>query len=486
MIIQCSRCRKRKIKCSGDPGNGQNCQNCKNANTEPGVCQFLRVWFDPDGNGLFQIANALLLQVNSGNLVCAAAPPPCEWTYGGSGTMGVSSMMPQIGSSSGHYSSHTPGSISSSAPVSFPGMQHLTRGPPANGVNNISYASVSSRQDPSLSYGAGQNDNSFDTFNFLPSQYSHQGQDAQAPSVSYGAQEVTRPWPGTGASSRWTPSQVSSFDQDYPARYSSYPYVHSSSGSGSGLSDNTSLFPTMASLANSLPASILGSDRVLPNPVMAALGHSPTDHNISANPGGLGELNSYVPAQSTSGRSTINWGPERIATGGIHGLTTTASASNVTLMSSASSKSSSSAAELSENPFGYIPLSQSPLPQSAPLAIDFAPIEPSGSTISLDSQVYPKPLFHAEISSATLSRNGNSSNNLYAYSSNARRDSQTSHSGGNALSGQQYTHLRQPQPQQAATSETRRGSLERNARERDSRNTHRSSIAGPSTSRLRD
>ena len=429
------------------------------------------------------MANALLLQVNSGNLVCA--PPPCDYLYGASGTMGIASMMPQIGNSSGHYSSHTQGSISSSEPVSFPGMQHLTRGPPTNGLNNVSYASVSSRQDPSLSYGAGQNDSSFDTFNFLPSQYLHQGQDTQAASVSYGTQETTRPWPATGASSRWTPSQVSNFDQDYQPRYN-YPYVHSSSGSGSGLSDSTSLFPGMASLANSLPASILGSDRVLPNPIMAALGHSPPDHNIGANPGGLGELSNYVPAQSAASRSSVTWGPERIATGGIHGLTNTASASNVTLMSSASSKSSSSAAEPPENPFGYIPLSQSPLPQSTPLAIDFAPIEPSSSTISLDSQVYPKPSFHAETPSDALSRNGNPSNNLYTYSSNARRESQTSRSGGNALSGQQYTHLRQPQAQQTTTSETRRGSLERNARERDSRNTHRSSIAGSSTSRRRD
>ena len=35
------RCRKRKIRCSGDPGNGQPCNNCKNAGSEP--CRFLRV-----------------------------------------------------------------------------------------------------------------------------------------------------------------------------------------------------------------------------------------------------------------------------------------------------------------------------------------------------------------------------------------------------------------------------------------------------------
>ncbi len=40
---QCGRCRKRKIKCSGDPGDGTGCNNCKSAGTEHGLCQFLRV-----------------------------------------------------------------------------------------------------------------------------------------------------------------------------------------------------------------------------------------------------------------------------------------------------------------------------------------------------------------------------------------------------------------------------------------------------------
>ena len=423
-------------------------------------------------------------KVNSGNL--AIVPPSCEWAYNGSGTMGISPMMPQLGSSSANYPSHTQGSVSSSAPVSFSGMQHWTRGSPANGVNNASYAPVSSRQDPGLSYSAGQNDSSFDPFNLLPTQYLHQGQDTQAASASYGTQEVTRPWPATGGSNRWTPSQASNLDQDYQARYNAYPYVHSTPGAGSGLSDGTSLFPTMSNLANSLPASILGSDRVLPNPVMSALGHSPTDHNISVNPGGLGELNSYGPAQGTASKSAVTWGPERVATGGTHGLTNTATASNVTLMSSGSSKSSSSTAEPHENPFGYIPLSQSPLAQSTPLAMDFPPAESSSSTINLDNQVYPKSSYHTEIPSDTLSRSSNSSNSLYAYNSSTRRDSQSSHLGGNVLSGQQYTHLRQPPSQHVPASDTRRGSTERNVREKDSRNTHRASVTGPSTSRRRD
>ncbi|RFU33330.1 hypothetical protein B7463_g2978, partial [Scytalidium lignicola] len=39
--VACGRCRKRKIRCSGDPGNGGACINCKTSGHE--VCQFLRV-----------------------------------------------------------------------------------------------------------------------------------------------------------------------------------------------------------------------------------------------------------------------------------------------------------------------------------------------------------------------------------------------------------------------------------------------------------
>ncbi|KAJ5175548.1 uncharacterized protein N7482_001425 [Penicillium canariense] len=39
--VACGRCRRRKIKCSGDSGDGQGCSNCRSAgNTD---CQFLRV-----------------------------------------------------------------------------------------------------------------------------------------------------------------------------------------------------------------------------------------------------------------------------------------------------------------------------------------------------------------------------------------------------------------------------------------------------------
>ncbi|RPB04559.1 hypothetical protein L873DRAFT_1369438 [Choiromyces venosus 120613-1] len=41
--VACGRCRKRKIRCSGDPGDNTGCGNCKAASVTQGTCVFLRV-----------------------------------------------------------------------------------------------------------------------------------------------------------------------------------------------------------------------------------------------------------------------------------------------------------------------------------------------------------------------------------------------------------------------------------------------------------
>ncbi|KAH7325732.1 hypothetical protein B0I35DRAFT_474474 [Stachybotrys elegans] len=41
IAVACGRCRKRKIRCTGDSGTGEPCQNCKTSGYQP--CQFLRV-----------------------------------------------------------------------------------------------------------------------------------------------------------------------------------------------------------------------------------------------------------------------------------------------------------------------------------------------------------------------------------------------------------------------------------------------------------
>ncbi|KAF2713614.1 hypothetical protein K504DRAFT_424390 [Pleomassaria siparia CBS 279.74] len=46
IAVACARCRKRKIRCSGDPGNNSGCQNCKLAGVDMSHCQFHRVGSD--------------------------------------------------------------------------------------------------------------------------------------------------------------------------------------------------------------------------------------------------------------------------------------------------------------------------------------------------------------------------------------------------------------------------------------------------------
>jgi hypothetical protein len=43
IAVACARCRKRKIRCSGDPGDGTGCNSCKGAGVDVNVCQFHRV-----------------------------------------------------------------------------------------------------------------------------------------------------------------------------------------------------------------------------------------------------------------------------------------------------------------------------------------------------------------------------------------------------------------------------------------------------------
>lgn len=45
---QCARCRRRKIKCTGDPGNGSGCQACRSSGADLSACTFDRVGLDFD------------------------------------------------------------------------------------------------------------------------------------------------------------------------------------------------------------------------------------------------------------------------------------------------------------------------------------------------------------------------------------------------------------------------------------------------------
>ena len=78
LVLQCDRCRKRKIKCSGSEGQGSACTNCLNAGYPN--CQFLRVGSSALLFALSDISRSLLLPslinhiLESGTEVIASAP----------------------------------------------------------------------------------------------------------------------------------------------------------------------------------------------------------------------------------------------------------------------------------------------------------------------------------------------------------------------------------------------------------------------------
>ncbi|OJD35787.1 glycoside hydrolase family 10 [Diplodia corticola] len=59
IAVACARCRKRKIRCSGDPGNNTGCQNCRAAGAEISACQFNRVGSYVPRPNVYTYPNAL-------------------------------------------------------------------------------------------------------------------------------------------------------------------------------------------------------------------------------------------------------------------------------------------------------------------------------------------------------------------------------------------------------------------------------------------
>ncbi|KAK6340454.1 hypothetical protein TWF730_002208 [Orbilia blumenaviensis] len=80
--VACARCRKRKIRCSGDPGDNSGCQNCKSAGVSPGQCLFLRVQCqqlvinEQSAPGLYdRLGHPIYIGNVPAQYACLSAPP---------------------------------------------------------------------------------------------------------------------------------------------------------------------------------------------------------------------------------------------------------------------------------------------------------------------------------------------------------------------------------------------------------------------------
>ncbi|KAI4086242.1 MAG: hypothetical protein LQ344_007706 [Seirophora lacunosa] len=321
---QCSRCRKRKIKCSGDIG-GAGCQNCRNAGADE--CNFLRV------NSTDVLATA------SSNLDYPY-PPTNSSTLSLPGNMGRAN--------SGMGSLYPGNTGMMQPPVSFPANSHAPRTGSCNGQH---YSPLIPRQShPSVAHTysyANVDDHMFDHYAQTP-QYLLPAQDPQPSTLStYGAQDMSRQWTPIG------PSRNSLGGLDDPSfKYgtSGFPYLNASAVASVG-SDGFG----MNSIGRALPRR---GDRILPSPRRTSVETSSNSYSKS------GESNSYGLPPGLGHKSSAAWSPQAMAYGASQGSISSTSLS--ALSASISSASSSPPTESSQQTttFGYIPMTSSPLNHS--------------------------------------------------------------------------------------------------------------------------
>ncbi|KAF2494177.1 hypothetical protein BU16DRAFT_66826 [Lophium mytilinum] len=88
IAVACARCRKRKIRCSGDPGNGLGCDNCRGSGADISQCQFNRVG---SGDACIVMTGPIAAQFSSMTTGCSnqngmipiysASSPTCQRVY---------------------------------------------------------------------------------------------------------------------------------------------------------------------------------------------------------------------------------------------------------------------------------------------------------------------------------------------------------------------------------------------------------------------
>ncbi|KAI4286839.1 MAG: hypothetical protein L6R35_003906 [Caloplaca aegaea] len=325
--LACSRCRKRKIKCSGDIG-GTGCQNCKTAQADE--CNFLRVNSTdvlPTTNGTIDVSyfpnnNAVSLPGNTGR------------TNGGMGSMYPNSngmMHP---------------------PASFSGNSHANRNGSCNGQH---YSPLISRHaHPSVAHTynfSNADDHMFDHYAQAP-HYLLPAQDLQASmSSTYGVQDMSRQWtPIAGGRN----SLGGLDDPSFKYGTSGFPYLNSSAVASAG-SEGFG----MNSIGRALPRR---GDRILPSPRRTSVETSGNSYPKS------GESTSYGPPPGLGHKSSAAWSPQTLTYGASQGSISSTSLSAPS--ASISSVSSSPPSESSQHTtsFGYIHMSGSPVDRSLTVA----------------------------------------------------------------------------------------------------------------------
>ncbi|KAK2865282.1 hypothetical protein FQN49_003726 [Arthroderma sp. PD_2] len=226
--VACARCRKRKIKCSGDLGNGEACSNCKSSGT----------------------ANCLFLRVNSAPLQTKASYP--SWTY----PYSTSTSSGTCGQQQAAYDAHALRANPLSIHAGSPGLPTYSVTQSGLGFGTTSEPVINSRVSyygPSCHVGYEEDS----MYNLPLSPYVLPSSNATGVSTVCGDTSATRGW-------RYPPALDPSNGGVYPDPGGSgslspgFPFLGRSTQKCTS-SDTITLFPVMSSLSP-------GQDRTLPNP----------------------------------------------------------------------------------------------------------------------------------------------------------------------------------------------------------------------------
>ncbi|KAL1999823.1 hypothetical protein VTN02DRAFT_3938 [Thermoascus thermophilus] len=410
--VACGRCRKRKIKCSGDSGDGQGCTNCRSSGTPN--CQFLRV-------------NSSALQTKTD---FSGWPYPAIHSSQ-LGSFAKTSALPNLSPTLRSVSSSSSSSSSCSSSSS-------------SRQSNYDLGTSFSRSQYPLHYNINYDDDPSAMFNLQSSAYT-------LPNVN---SSVMVGYCGTpGSPKTWSPvppinkmqngGQYSDQDSASPMAQPSYPYIAPSSHIPPS-SDIPPLFPAITSLSSNCQ----GSDRTLPNPTTrgpvlngsAPLATLPESLSLS----GL----SFPPGQSCKAGNP--WAPKRTPSTNSQSSTRTMSSSSGGASASSVNGTKTASSSPQDMVFGYIPMTSGSSPpaiaSNAYRGADMVDPTDSFQTGGTDSGLTRSMSREGE----SLLSLGSCSPNFYGYStgekSRRRGGGANSGSSGTLMNGMQYIRLAEPDP----------------------------------------
>ncbi|CUS10092.1 unnamed protein product, partial [Tuber aestivum] len=311
--VACGRCRKRKIRCSGDPGDNTGCTNCKSASVPQGTCIFLRVQCE-----MAELVPEHMLVVSGYEQVPPTTidlPPP---PYSSSSSASSSSSSLALGHPHANITSppmHHHHSLNSQHLMSQLPMRHHTMNPTGLSNDVMSLKSVH-HQDPMGGTG-GTDGNGLilggggELYNGNYPQFL-QPEIATSSSLVGGQQGQWSPLPSSGRQA----NSALYLDQDQAPSLQSYmPAPSTRMPSHSSLDGYNTIFPALSSLSSSLPEGVSPrttlADRVtLPSPF-----RTQASENISLRANGTNDLTSgnYVTQSIQThvvGRSYSPWAGE--------------------------------------------------------------------------------------------------------------------------------------------------------------------------------